>query len=190
MSTMSQNHTPGLEMPDNPFIVHHPPPKSDFNSETRGAEVRSSSEAAEPQRHNSSKSGTLWCNDELLIVNDRRRNGLILCKRYHAEFAGPGSAVGGVFDCDCQQALQLGNVSLLAPKSIEERQRAYKIRLGWIRLIKQIADNPVPLQRAQLLLNQFEGFFDAKTIAQLPDEALALLVGVFPQTIRTVKMTR
>lgn len=34
-------------------------------------------------------SGQLW------MVNSRRRNGLILCKAFHAEFAGPGAAVGG-----------------------------------------------------------------------------------------------
>jgi hypothetical protein len=113
-----------------------------------------------------------------------------LYKRYHAEFAGPGAAVGGVFDRDSQQALPLGNLLLSCPESANGRQQAYKIRLGWIRLIQQIADNPLPLQRAQLLFNQFEGFFDATTIAQLPDEALALLVGVFPQTIRTARMMR
>jgi hypothetical protein len=187
---MSQNETPGLETPDNPLILRHLPLRSGFNSQTPRAEVCGLGETSDLQKHKPANSRELWFNNELLIVNHRRRNGLILCKRYHAEFAGPGSAVGGVFDRDCVQALQLGNVSLLSPESAEERQRAYKIRLGWIRLIKQIADNPLPLQRAQLLLNQFEGFFDTKTIAQLPDEALALLVGVFPQTIRTVRMTR
>jgi hypothetical protein len=187
---MSQNQTPGLETPDNPLILHHPPRQSDLNSETPRAEVCSLGETPERLKYRLPASEEFWGNDEVLIVNDRRRNGLILCKPYHAEFAGPGSAVGGMFDRDCQQALSLGNVSLVCPESAEERQRAYKIRLGWIKLIKQITDNPVPLQRAQLLLNQFEGFFDATTIAQLPDEALALLVGVFPQTIKTVRMTR
>ncbi|MEO8892918.1 MAG: hypothetical protein ABI417_15615, partial [Coleofasciculaceae cyanobacterium] len=40
---------------------------------------------------------------KLLVVNTKRRNGLILYKRYHAEFAGPGSAIGGLFDLDCQR---------------------------------------------------------------------------------------
>jgi len=31
---------------------------------------------------------------KVLMVNHRRRNGLIIYKRYHAEFAGPGAAVG------------------------------------------------------------------------------------------------
>jgi hypothetical protein len=126
---------------------------------------------------------------QLLIVHPRRRNGLILYKRYHAEFAGPGSAVGGVFDLDCQQVLPVGNLSLLSPESADERQQAYKIRLGWIRLIRQITDKPVPLERAQRILNQFEGFFDTDTITKLPDEAFSLLVGVLPHTIRKVRNT-
>lgn len=126
---------------------------------------------------------------QLLVVNSRRRNGLILYKRFHAEFAGPGSAVGGSFDVDCQRVLPVGNLSLIDPETSDERQRAYLIRRQWVRLTKQITDNPVPLQRAQMILNQFEQYFDAKTIAQLPDEAFALLVGVLPETIRKVRDT-
>ncbi|MGB7442049.1 MAG: hypothetical protein WA919_13340 [Coleofasciculaceae cyanobacterium] len=126
---------------------------------------------------------------QLLIVNSRRRNGLILYKPYHAEFAGPGSAVGGLFDIDCQKVLPVGNLSLIRPEASEDRQRAYLIRRQWIRLTKQITDNPDSLQRAQKILNQFEGFFDAETIAQLPDQAFALLVGVLPHTISKVRNT-
>lgn len=128
-------------------------------------------------------------NQQLLIVNSRRRNGLILYKLYHAEFAGPGAAVGGVFDLDCQWVLPVGNLSLLTPESTDERQRAYLIRRQWIRLTKQITDDPAPLQRAQKILTQFQQYFDTKTIAQIPDEAFALLVGVFPHTVRKVRHT-
>ncbi|MDP8964680.1 MAG: hypothetical protein M3O33_11990 [Cyanobacteriota bacterium] len=124
---------------------------------------------------------------QLLIVNTRRRNGLILYKRFHAEFAGPGSAVGGLFDLDCQQVLPVGNLSLVSPESADERQRAYLIRRQWVRLTREITDNPVPLQRAQKILDQFEGFFDTETIAKLPDDAFAFLVGVLPDTIRRVR---
>ncbi|MEW6491019.1 MAG: hypothetical protein AB1589_00500 [Cyanobacteriota bacterium] len=126
---------------------------------------------------------------QLLVVNSRRRNGIILYKRFHAEFAGPGSAVGGLFDLDCQKVLLVGNFSLVYPESTEERQRAYALRRQWIRLTKQITDNPVPIQRAQMILNQFEHYFDPDTIAKLPDEAFALLVGVLPHTIRKVRNT-
>ena len=133
--------------------------------------------------------GESWSNNELLIVNARRRNGLILYKHYYAEFAGPGSAVGGPFDRDCELALPVGNLSLLHPESTDDRTRAYLIRRQWVRLTRQITENPDPLRRAQMILNQFEHYFDSKTVMQLPDEALALLVGVLPQTIRKARDT-
>ncbi len=124
---------------------------------------------------------------KLMIVNARKRNGLILYKEFHAEFAGPGSAVGGSFDMSCQRVLPVGNFSLLKPESDEDRQKAYLIRRQWIRLTQQLTDNPVPLQRAQMILNQFENYFGAETVAELPDEAFALLVGVLPQTIEMMR---
>jgi hypothetical protein len=124
---------------------------------------------------------------QLLMVNSRRRNGLIIFKRFHAEFAGPGAAVGSFFDVDCQRIVPVGDLSLVYPEEPEERKKSYLIRRNWIRLIQQLTDNPVPLQRAQMVLNQFENYFDAETVAQLPDEAFALLVGVLPQTIRMIR---
>ncbi|WP_009634333.1 hypothetical protein [Synechocystis sp. PCC 7509] len=124
---------------------------------------------------------------QLLEVNSRRRNGLILYKGFHAEFAGPGAAVGNIYDFDCKLALPVGNLSLLSPNSHEDRQKAYLIRRQWIRLMKQITEKPIPQQRVQKILEQFEQYFDAETVAQLPDEAFALLVGVLPQTVSAVR---
>lgn len=124
---------------------------------------------------------------EVLMVNSRRRNGLLLYKRYYAEFAGPGAVVGGHYDQDCEWVLPVGNLSLLSPESHEERQKAYLIRRQWIRLMKQITEKPVPQQRVQKILEQFEQYFDSETVAQVPDEAFARLVGVLPQTVRGVR---
>ncbi|ARV60888.1 hypothetical protein BZZ01_21735 [Nostocales cyanobacterium HT-58-2] len=126
---------------------------------------------------------TMLLSGKVFMVNSRRRNGLILFKGYHAEFAGPGAAVGGDYDRDCRRVLPIGNLSLLTPESHEERQKAYLIRRQWIRLIKQITENPIPQQRVQKILDQFEQYFPAEIVAQLPDEAFALLVGVLPQTV-------
>lgn len=127
---------------------------------------------------------------ELLIVNPRRKNGLIVYKKYHAEFVGPGAIVGGQFDLDATNVLAVGNVSLVSPQNSQQRKQAYKMRRQWVRLTKQIIDNPEPAQRAQVILNQFEHWFDTETVAALPDEAFALLVGVLPQTIRKVRNTQ
>lgn len=123
------------------------------------------------------KSGQLW------VVSSRRRNGLILLKDFHAEFAGPGAAVGSFFDLNCRRAIPVGDLSLVSPASQEERQKAYLIRRQWIRLTQQFTDNQVPLQRAQMILKQFENYFSPETVAQIPDDAFALLVGVLPQTM-------
>jgi hypothetical protein len=121
------------------------------------------------------------------IVNSRRKNGIILYKQYHAEFAGPGAVIGSVFDFDVVKVIPVGKLSLVKPQNSQEKINAYLIRRQWVRLTKQITDNPIPIQRSQVILNQFENWFDEETTAQLPDEAFALLVGVLPQTIRKVR---
>ncbi|WP_414530690.1 hypothetical protein [Nodularia chucula] len=130
---------------------------------------------------------TLLHSGKVFVVNSRQRNGLILFKRYHAEFAGPGAAVGGNYDLDCERVLTIGNLSLLTAESYEERQKAYLIRRQWIRLIKQITEHPLPQQRVQKILDQFEQYFPLLMVDQMPDIVFALLVGVLPQTVGTVR---
>ena len=95
--------------------------------------------------------------------------------------------MGGFFDTSCQRVIPVGEFSLVYPESYEERQKAYTIRRHWVRLTEQMTENPVPLQRAQMILTQFENYFDESTLANLPDEAFARLVGVLPQTIRMIR---
>ncbi len=121
------------------------------------------------------------------IVNSRRRNGLILCKDFHAEFAGPGAAIGSMFDQNCTRVIPVGNLSLVTPTDHEERQNAFKIRRQWIRLTQQFTDEPIPIERAKRILNQFATYFDPTTVSRVPDEAFALLVGVFPDTVRLAR---
>ena len=125
--------------------------------------------------------------DQLWVVNSRRRNGIIIYKKFHAEFAGPGAAVGGLFDKTCQKVIPLGNLSLVPSTSHEEQQKALRIRLQWIRLTQNFTDKPVPLERAQMILEQFKNYFDQQIVDHVPDEAFALLVGVFPFTIRIAR---
>jgi hypothetical protein len=124
---------------------------------------------------------------ELSIVNPRRKNGVILYKKYHAEFAGPGAAIGGQFDGDVTRILPVGKLSFIIPRDNQAKVNGYLIRRQWVRLMKQIIDNPVGLQRAQVILNQFENWFDADTAGEVPDEAFALLVGVLPRSIHRVR---
>ena len=126
-------------------------------------------------------SGRLW------VVNSRRRNGLVIFKRFHAEFAGPGAAVGGVFDANCTGVIPLGKLSLIQPEAHADQQKALRIRLQWVRLTQNFTDRPVPVERAQMILEQFKMYFDQEIVDQVPDEAFSLLVGVFPQTVRLAR---
>ena len=125
---------------------------------------------------------------DLLVVNSRRRNGLILFREFYAEFAGPGAAVGGDFDQGCQKIIPLGNLSLIEPDDHEDHQKALKIRLQWIRLTQNFTDQPRSADRAQMILDQFKTYFDKSTIDNVPNEAFALMVGVLPQTVRRVRL--
>ncbi|WP_228021384.1 hypothetical protein [Vasconcelosia minhoensis] len=125
--------------------------------------------------------GDLW------MVNSRRRNGIIILREFHAEFAGPGAAVGSTLDDGCRAIIPIGNLSLVKPESHEAYQNALKIRLQWIRLTQNFTDQPRPADRAQMILEQFKTYFDQQTVDQVPNEAFALLVGVTPQTILRVR---
>lgn len=124
---------------------------------------------------------------KLMMINSRKRNGLILIKPFHAEFAGPGSAIGGQFDRSCQEVIEVGDLSIGQPCSQEERQKAYLIRRQWIRLAQQITDNPDPSDRVKMMLKQFENYFTLDTVKAVPDEAFALLVGVLPRTVMKIR---
>lgn len=160
---------------------------------TGGVSVPSCRNQSSTQNHifdrQSSEILKLLRSGQVLMVNSRRRNGLILYKGFHAEFAGPGAAVGNFYDRDCDLAIPVGNLSLLTPESHEERQKAYLIRRQWIRLMKQITEKSIPQQRVQKILEQFEQYFDSQTVSQIPDEAFARLIGVLPQTANVVRHT-
>ncbi|MEN9224293.1 MAG: hypothetical protein Q6L60_06435 [Thermostichus sp. HHBFW_bins_43] len=125
---------------------------------------------------------------QLLMVDPQRHNALIICKTFHAEFAGPGAAVGGPLDVESGNVVPIGDVVLLHPQDHQERQNAYAKRLHWMRWLQQITDNPLPAQRARVLLFSLEEFFSTDLVSQLPDEILARLVGVLPQTITAARM--
>ena len=126
-------------------------------------------------------SGKLW------VVSSRRRNGIVVYKKFHAEFAGPGAAVGGALDENCQRIAALGNLSFVEPKSYEEQQKAIRIRLQWVRLTQNFTDKPIPVERAQMILEQFKTYFDQSIVDSVPDEAFSMLVGVFPSTVRKAR---
>lgn len=126
----------------------------------------------------------------LLMIDHRRRGGLILCKAHHAEFAGSGAAVGGVCDMCCVRVFTVGDLGLLHPESHQERQQAYTTRLRWFRCTQKAMESSIPLQRAYAILWQLEKYFSPETISSIPDEIISQLVGVLPKTVSMARQYR
>lgn len=124
---------------------------------------------------------------QLLRVSGCRGNAIIICHRHHAELAGPGAAVGGVFDLDCSRVIPVGTISLVYPESRSVRQKAYALRQRWMLFTLQAMESYVPLQRATNFLGLLYKYFDPQIVEQLSDEVLAQLVGVLPKTINMVR---
>lgn len=126
---------------------------------------------------------------QLLAIAPQRRGGLIICKNHHAELAGPGAAVGGLFDLTCVRVIPIGDFGFVFPDSYEARQEAYRCRQEWIDRTQQAMQDAVPLRRAEAILALIEQYFDAQTAEALPDDVLAMLVGVFPHTVRMARQS-
>lgn len=123
-----------------------------------------------------------------LAISEGKKCGLIFCKAFHAEFAGPGSAVGDPMEQDAEQVIAVGCPSLLPIQSTAQLHLAYKHRLHWMRWLQRIVDYADPFLRVERLLTSFEAFFGLDVVVGLPDSVLAALVGVLPQTVELFKL--
>ncbi len=125
--------------------------------------------------------------NRLLAVSENRKSGLILCQKFHAEFAGPGAAVFTSVEQPYTAVIAVGAPEVSQIMTYSDRQKAYSRRIQWIRWLEKISDSPNATQRAEKLLYSFEAFFDTAILTSLPDQVLALLAGVLPQTIASVR---
>ncbi|XHX79335.1 MAG: hypothetical protein RBJ76_05225 [Stenomitos frigidus ULC029] len=127
---------------------------------------------------------------QLLAVGEHKRSGLIICKTHHAEFAGPGAAVGTLVEQACVSVIAIGSPEIVSVMTHQQRQTAYSRRIQWMRWLQKITEQPNAIERAEKLFASFEEFFGAQALMGLSDEVLALLIGVLPQTIATVRLQR
>lgn len=125
--------------------------------------------------------------EPFLAISEHKKSGLILCKDYHAEFAGPGAAVNCLVEPPYRAVIAIGSPELLPVFTLDERRRAYGRRIQWGRWLQKIVEHPEPAMRAEKLLTGFEEFFGRQVVVSLPSEVLALLAGVFPGTIEQVR---
>lgn len=124
----------------------------------------------------------------MLTVSEHKKSGLIICKEYHAEFAGPGAAIALSVEESYDAILAIGEPELVEVVTPEERQRAFSRRIQWLRWLQRIAEYPQSAQRAEKLLSGFAAFFGSQAAVDLPDDLLAVMVGVLPGTIATAKL--
>lgn len=125
--------------------------------------------------------------ESLLAISEHKKSGLILCKQYHAEFAGPGAAVNSSVEPLYRAVIAIGSPELIQTTTSEDRLKAYGRRIQWGRWLQKIVENPDPMIRAEKLLAGFEEFFGRQVVVGLPCEVLALLASVFPGTIEQVR---
>jgi len=125
--------------------------------------------------------------EPLFAISEHKKSALILCKQYHAEFAGPGAAVNCAVEPAYRAVIAIGSPELIPTTTIEERRRAYGRRIQWGRWLQKILEHPDSMVRAEKLLAGFEEFFGRQVVTGLPNEVLALLAGVFPGTIEQVR---
>jgi hypothetical protein len=123
----------------------------------------------------------------LLMVSEHKKSGLILCKEFDAQFAGPGAALGSPVEQPYKAVIAIGSPEIVEANSIHDRSRAYGLRIQWGRWLYKIADHEDPVVRVEKLLAGFEGFFGRSVVMSIPSEVMALLVGVLPMTVDRVK---
>ena len=128
---------------------------------------------------------------EILALSQHKKSGLILCKRFHSEFIGPGAAVGTPQAEGYKAVITICSPKLVEIDTYQERQRAYKTRIQWMRWQQQITKcSNDPIACVERLLSCFEAFFGLEAIAQLPSQAIARLIGVFPETVERFRQDR
>ena len=119
----------------------------------------------------------------LMNLANNQSSGLIIKKPYYAEFVGPGSAVGGMFDIQCTTLYALGNAEFEVPSTQIERQQAFQNRITDIETLQEFCQQDSPLQRAVSLLQFLAERFPLEEIQMISNDVLAQLVGVLPSTI-------
>lgn len=124
---------------------------------------------------------TLWA------ISEQHKSGLILCKEFHAEFAGPGAAISSFVEQPYRAVIAIGQPELKTINTLAERRQAYSRRIQWGRWLSKIAEHPQPVERIERLFAGLEGFFGRQVVTSIPAEVVAAMVGVLPETAQEVQ---
>lgn len=124
---------------------------------------------------------------QLLMIKPDCRGALIIQKRFYADFAGPGAAVGSSFDVDCTSVYVIGDVEFYAPATYTERQQAFQKRREYCETLQSMVIIPAPLDRATTILDQLSLWLDVTVISEIPSGLIAQLAGVLTKTVTIVR---
>lgn len=122
-----------------------------------------------------------------LALSSDFKGGLIIRKRFYADFVGSGAAVGGCLDVNCTCVYVLGTVQFYAPATYKERASAFGQRIACIERLKEILLERSRLRRAYSILGQLSRWVGADAVKNIPDELVAQLAGLLPTTVKVAR---
>jgi hypothetical protein len=120
---------------------------------------------------------------KMLAIASTCDGWLILKKPFYTELIGPGAAVGGSLDAQCQAAYIIGGVALSTPKTPKQRQHALQQRQRYCTILQEIAQQKPSSERARLLIQQLNEWLGSDYAQSISPELAAQLIGVLPETI-------
>ena len=122
-----------------------------------------------------------------LVINHQQVGGLIVCYEHHAEFLGPGAIAHSSTASPHTHVVPLGNPIVLPVDDPEAIAAAYRQRQQWLAWLARLTGVGDAKERCRRLIQGLEGLFSRQDVSKVPDETLALLIGVFPCTVTVVR---
>jgi len=123
----------------------------------------------------------------LLFLAPNSQGGLILQKRFYADFVGPGAAIGGQIDKDCTAIYAIGVVNFRIPTQPTERQQSLQTRMMYAKRLAEITGMDDPVQRTRQIMTQLQDSIGTNPIQKFPVEQIAHLAGISPKRLQTVE---
>lgn len=118
-----------------------------------------------------------------LVLSPESSGWLILQRQFYAEVVGPGAAVGGTFDAQCQSVYVCGDVKLVSLGVDAERRMAYEKRMEQIQAMQAILLEFDPVQRGTRLIEQLIEWIGLQQTQQIPHELLCQMGGLLPHNV-------
>ncbi|NJK27353.1 MAG: hypothetical protein HC925_00480 [Coleofasciculaceae cyanobacterium SM2_3_26] len=120
---------------------------------------------------------------KFLALHPDCQGGLILQTGQQVEFVCAGAAIGGYFDRAVTQIYTIGEVMFYAPGTRNEWEQAFQKRAATIKRLQDIATEPSPLRRAELVLRQLSRWAGAKALRQIPLDSIGEMAKVAPAMV-------